>query len=76
MDFTNKIPEDGEVFALAEEENYIRAEFVESVGEVGAPNRIAWRLYDRHGKGILLSQKEMTRLCLLTNNYLKRDDAG
>ena len=71
MDFTEKIPEDGDVYALSNEENYIRAEFVESTGEVGAPSRIAWRLYDRHGKGILLTQKEMLRLCLLTNNYFK-----
>ena len=58
------IPQDGEVFKLSPHANATTAEFVDSSG------RIAWRLYDRHGKGILLLEDEMRLLAKLINNAL------
>jgi len=70
MDVTNKIPLDGEVYALSSEPYSIRAEFVETEGTEGAEARIAWRLYDRHDRGILLTEEAINTLCTLTENYL------
>jgi len=58
------IPRDGDVIRLSSHENAIKAEFVDSDG------RLAWRLYDRHGKGILILEDEMRLLAKLINNAL------
>lgn len=71
MDFSSKVPRDGEVYALSNGENSTRAEFVYTEGGEGARSRVAWRLYDRFGKGILLTEVEMLALCQLTNNYIE-----
>lgn len=65
----NHVPYDGEVFKLSREEDATRAEFVNTNG------RIAWRLYDRHGRGVLLTKDEMRLLSTLTNNALADEDS-
>ena len=64
MDFDDKIPQDGETFALSDEQDCIKAEFINSSG------RICWRLCNRIGQGIMLTEDELRRLILLSNNYL------
>ncbi len=64
----NHTPQDGEVFALSPGDNTIRAEFVDSDG------RIAWRLYDRFGKGIMLTEEQMRLMaCLIANGLATKD---
>jgi len=75
MSQSENTPVDGEVYALSQREGYTRAEFVETEGEHGAPGRIAWRLCDRFGRGILLTEEEALLLSSLTLNYLKEKDA-
>ena len=58
------IPRDGDVIRLSPHENATRAEFVDTGG------RLAWRLYDRHGKGILILEDEMRLLAKLIINAL------
>ena len=62
---------DGEVYALSSTDNPIRAEFVETLGDEGAEERIAWRLYDRFGRGVLLMINDISKLSMLTENYLE-----
>jgi len=62
------IPQDGEVFKLSSHENATTAEFVNTSG------RKAWRLYDRHGKGILLLEDEMRLLAKLISNALAEQE--
>lgn len=69
VDFDNKVPSDGEVYALSTGPNHTRAEFIATKGGEGADSRVAWRLYDRLGRGILLTAEEVDRLCKLTKNY-------
>lgn len=64
----NHIPVDGEVFALSPDENATKAEFVSTRG------RIAWRLYDRHGKGVLLTEEQMRLMGSLIANALADKD--
>lgn len=74
MDLYNKVPQDKEVYALSpEDENHIRAEFIETKGESGAECRICWRLYDRFGRGVLLTEEAVLNLCKLTSNYLRNN---
>jgi len=63
-------PQDGDVIRLSPHENATRAEFVNSDG------RIAWRLYDRHSKGILILEDEMKLLAKLINNALAEHKDG
>lgn len=75
MDLYKKIPVDGEVYALSSDgENGIKAEFIETDGKSGADHRICWRLYDRFGRGILLTEESVINLCKLTTNYLSNHD--
>lgn len=69
VDFNNKNPINGEVYALSNRPTHTRAEFVETPGSDGAEQRIAWRLYDRFGRGVLLTDEEIDNLCKLTRNY-------
>lgn len=69
VDFNEHTPRDAEVYALSDRENYPRAEFVETKGEGGAERRVAWRIYDRHGKGLLLTDEEVRNLGNLQRNY-------
>lgn len=70
MDYiNNKVPKNGEVFALSSEKGHTRAEFVDTPGKNGANRRIAWRLYDRFGRGVLLTEEELNILCKLMRNY-------
>lgn len=69
VNFNEKVPLDGEVYALSDRTGYTRAEFVETPGDNGADGRIAWRLYDRLGRGVLLTGEEIENLCYLTRNY-------
>lgn len=64
----NHIPVDGDVFALSQEENATKAEFVNTNG------RMAWRLYDRFGKGVLLTEEQMALLASLTTNALSNKE--
>jgi len=73
MDFSRKVPLDGEVYALSDKDGYLRAEFVETLGDDGAEERIAWRLYDRFGRWVLLTLEDITKICTLTNNYINKD---
>jgi hypothetical protein len=70
VDFSDRTPKDGEVYALSERPEHTKAEFVETKGEHGAEMRIAWRLSDRFGRGILLTDEELANLCSLTKNYM------
>jgi hypothetical protein len=68
-DFDQHTPKDAEVFALSQREDYPRAEFVVTLGADGAEHRVAWRIYDRHGKGLLLTDQEVRNLSKLQRNY-------
>jgi len=61
-------PQDGDTIKLSSGENAITAEFVNTNG------RLAWRLYDRHGKGIMLTEDEMRLLGALIANALAIKD--
>lgn len=69
VDFNKHVPVDAEVYALSDREHYMRAEFVETKGQEGAERRVAWRIYDRYGKGVLLTDEEVTNLGNLQRNY-------
>ena len=69
VDFNEHTPQDGETYALSNRPEHTRAEFVETKGSEGAERRIAWRLYDRHGRGILLTDEELRNLAALQENY-------
>ena len=60
MDFNGKVPKDGEVFALNGGDNRVHAEFLNTNGRIG------WRLYDRFGRGILLTEEEIRKLVILS----------
>jgi len=68
MDYDDKVPQDGEVYALSSIENNTRAEFVDTNG------KIAWRLYDRFGRGVLLLEEEIRLLTKLSTAVLERKD--
>jgi len=68
MDYDNKIPLDGEVYALSVGDNKTIAEFVNSNGRIG------WRLYDRFGRGILLLEEEIRLLTKLSTTALNELD--
>ena len=69
MDLSDITPHDGDVFALSDGDNYLRAEFVETLGVDGVDHKIAWRLYDRLGRGVLVTEGEIALLAVLTSNY-------
>lgn len=68
MDHHDRIPQDGEVYALGTGGNHLRAEFVNTNG------RLAWRLYDRLGRGVLLTESELRILVRLSTNVLNHID--
>jgi len=75
MDLTNKVPKDGEVFALSDRGDTTRAEFIETSGAEGAHRKVAWRLYDRLGRGVVLTESEIVMLATLMKNYHEAEDA-
>lgn len=68
MDFNQKIPQDGEVYALNSGDNIVYAEFLST------NSRIGWRLYDRLGRGILLTEEEIRKLVMLSQTALNELD--
>lgn len=57
---------DGDLFLLAPHPNPIFAEYLNTHGRKG------WRLYDKHGVGVLLEVGAMERLSLLVDIALGR----
>lgn len=74
MDYNSHIPKDGDVFALSGRLGHTRAELVYTPGKDGAEKRVAWRLYDRFGRGVLLTDNELQNLCKLMSNFVKNGD--
>ena len=74
MDFSDKVPMDGEVFLLSDGDYHVKAEFVDTKGSDGAERRVAWRLYDRLHRGVLITEAELKILCRLMSNYRGRED--
>ena len=68
MDFTGKVPQDGEVFALNSGENRVYAEFLNTKGRIG------WRIYDRFGRGVLITEEEIRKLVQLSIQALNSLD--
>lgn len=73
MDFSSHVPKDGELFALSARDGHTRGEFIATPGSEGADRRVAWRLFDRYGRGILLTAEELKNLCSLMNNYKSKE---
>ena len=68
MDFNEKVPKDKEVFALNSIDNRVYAEFLNTNGRIG------WRLYDRFGRGILITEEEIRKLVALSVSALNSLD--